>query len=217
MNDKIERSFNTALDIGNLKSIQQGTHNYTWKSHKMWKNPFDFALYWMLVWHAKPRTIIELGSKFGGSAVWFADMLQSYNIAGKVVSIDINPVTSIEDSRIDFLYGDVANLSATLTSEYLTSLPRPWLIIEDSSHIYEHCLAALNFFHPYIQKGEFLIVEDGNLDDLGLSAQYNGGPNKAVKEFMTQHSHEYALIAELCDFFGYNATWNPNGYWRKIV
>ncbi|MGQ9724882.1 MAG: CmcI family methyltransferase [Tepidimonas sp.] len=60
----------------------------------LWKNPFDFALYRLHVWHAKPRTILEIGSKHGGSALWLADTLQLYGVDGRVVSVDINPVRS---------------------------------------------------------------------------------------------------------------------------
>lgn len=217
MSTQIQRNFRSALAPDNLKSIQRGSHNYKWKDCAMWKNPFDFALYWMLVWHAKPRTIIELGSKFGGSALWFADMLELYGIQGKVVSIDINRVTTIQDPRIDFLYGDVSNLGATLSSAYLSSLPRPWMVIEDSSHMYEHCLAALEFFHPLLQKDEFLLVEDGIVDDLGASEQFHGGPNRAVKEFLGKYGSNYSLAIDLCDFWGSNITWNPNGYLKKIT
>lgn len=183
----------------------------------MWKNPFDFAIYWMLVWHAKPRTIIEVGSKFGGSALWFADMLQMYGIEGaRVVSVDIKPVTNIQDTRIDFLQGDASSLGKTLTDEYLDKLPRPWMVIEDSSHLYDHCLAAIEFFHLHIRPGEFLIVEDGIVDDLGVSSQFNGGPNRAVSDFMSRNGKNYALVTELCDFWGHNITWNPNGYWKRV-
>lgn len=212
----MSRVFKSSLAADNLTSIQNGSHKYMWKGCTMWKNPFDFAIYWMLVWHAKPKTIIEIGSKFGGSALWFADMLECYGIDGRIVSIDINPVTSIKDPRIDFLYGDAGNLNAVLTPEYIDSLPRPWLVIEDSSHIYEHCLAVMNFFHPLLHKDEFLIIEDGIIDDLGISPDFNGGPNRAIKEFMDKHGQDYALLVDLCDFWGYNITWNTNGYWKKI-
>lgn len=217
MSQSQPRTFRTALHPANLQAIQQATHRYRWKDVAMWKNPFDFALYWMLVWHAKPRTIIEIGSKFGGSALWFADMLQLYGIDGRVVSVDIAPVTTLQDPRIDFLAGDAGNLGATLTPDYLAQLPRPWLVIEDSSHIYEHCLAALRFFHPQLRTGEFLVVEDGIVDDLGLSESFNGGPNRAVRDFMAEYGRHYALVTELCDFWGENVTWNPNGYWQKIT
>ena len=213
---QLRRDFGSALNSANLQTIQKGTHRYSWKGMPMWKNPFDFALYWILIWNAKPRTIVEIGSKYGGSALWLADMLQLYGIGGRVVSVDINQVTSIKDSRIDFLQGDAGNLGASLKQEYLANLPRPWLVIEDSSHRYEHCLSAIEFFHPHLRKDEFLVIEDGIVDDLGMSSDFNGGPNRAIREFMGRHGQDYALITELCDFWGKNITWNPNGYFKKV-
>jgi cephalosporin hydroxylase len=210
------RDFATELHETNLHAIQQASHYYRWKDVPLWKNPFDFALYWLLVWKVKPATIVEIGSKFGGSALWLADMLSIYGIAGRVVSVDNAPVTAIADPRIDCLAGDVADLGKTLTDDYLARQPRPWLVIEDSSHLYEHSLAALNFFHSLLKRGDYLIVEDGVVDALGMSAQFNGGPSRAVKEFFAAHPADYELVAGLCDFFGKNVTWNPNGYWRRI-
>ena len=142
-------------------------------------------------------------------------MLATYGIEGRVVSVDIEPVTNIQDPRIDFLQGDATNLGASLTDDILEKLPRPWLMIEDSSHIYEHCLAAMEFIHPRLVIGDCLIVEDGNLADMGWSEAYNGGPNRAVSEFLGRYGSEYTILANLCDFWGPNITWNPNGYLRK--
>lgn len=211
------RDFTTALHDTNLQAIQHASHYYSWKGVPMWKNPFDFSLYWILVWKVKPRTIIEIGSKYGGSAVWLADMLSLYGINGRVISVDIAPVTNISDPRISFLKGDVAELAKSLTDEFLAPLERPWLVIEDSSHLYEHSLAALNFFHPHLRRGDYLIVEDGIVDALGIAAQYNGGPSRAVNEFFSMHPTEYEMVTAMCDFFGKNVTWNPNGYWRKVT
>jgi cephalosporin hydroxylase len=134
---------------------------------------------------------------------------------GKVVTVDITPQSNIKDERIDFLIGDVARLGDVLTKEYLSRLPRPWLVIEDSSHMYQHTLAALSFFHPNLMKGEYIVVEDGVIDDLGLTEQYQGGPNRAIAEFLQMHPQDYCLNAGLCDFWGYNVTWNTNGFLVK--
>jgi hypothetical protein len=33
--------------------------------------------------------------------------------------------------------------------------------------------------------GDVLVIEDGGLDELGLSEQHHGGPNRALSEFLT--------------------------------
>jgi cephalosporin hydroxylase len=74
-----------------LECIQRGAMSYTYKGVPTYKNPFDLALYQLLFWEQKPRTLIEIGSKWGGSALWFADLLRSYGIDYTIHSIDVQP------------------------------------------------------------------------------------------------------------------------------
>lgn len=80
----------------------------------------------------------------------------------------------------------------------------------------EYCLAAIEYLDQYMEPGDILVVEDGIILDLGLEEQYNGGPNRAVIEFIRKRAGKYRLLIEYCDFWGENLTWNPNGYWIKV-
>lgn len=211
------RRFDSALARRNLHEIQAATHRYTWRDVAMWKNPFDFANYWRLVWQSKPRTIIEIGSKFGGSALWLAEMIELYGLDGRVVSVDIAPPKGVAHPRVEFLYGDAGNLAPTLPADKLAALPRPWLVIEDSSHMASHCLAAIEYLDGFMQPGDVLVVEDGIVADLGIAQQFEGGPNRAVQQFIAKRPGQYRLLTEFCDFWGENVTWNPNGYWLKVA
>jgi len=53
------------------------------------------------------------------------------------------------------------------------------------------------------------------LDELGLTGRYGGGPNRAIAEFLTAHPDAFEIDTRLCDMFGTNATYAPNGYLRK--
>lgn len=92
------------------------------------KNPFDLALYTRLIAELKPRTILEIGSKEGGSALWFADTMRRFDIAGQVVSIDLHRVTAVADPMVTFLEGDARRLEKVLPPAYLETLPRPFLV-----------------------------------------------------------------------------------------
>jgi len=210
------RSFATTLGHANLRIIQAATHRYAWRDVPLWKNPFDFANYWRLLWQYKPRTVIEIGSKYGGSALWLAEMMALYGIDGQVLSVDIAPPQGVSHPRVEFLHGDAANLAPSLPPERLEALPRPWLIIEDSSHQAAHCLAAIEYLDRHMQPGDVLVVEDGIVADLGVAPQYGGGPNAAVRAFIARRPGQYRLLTEYCDFWGENVTWNPNGYWLKV-
>ena len=211
-----ERTWNTALASEQLWSIQNASHNYSYKGIPMIKNPFDFALYPLLLWNEKPRTIIEIGSKDGGSAIWLADMMESFGIDGHIYSVDIVKVMAIEHDRVTYIEGNGRKLAEVFSDEFLKSIPRPLLVIEDADHSYETSISVLNFFHSYLQENEFIVVEDGIISDLVQDHTYNSGPHKALKEFIPLHRREYIIDSTYCDFFGYNLTWCTNGFLKRV-
>ena len=66
-----------------------------------------------------------------------------------------------------------------------------------------------------VSKDSYFIIEDGIINKLGLEKEYEGGPLKAIREFLPSHS-EYIVDRKWCDMFGKNATFNVNGYLKKI-
>jgi cephalosporin hydroxylase len=210
------RGFKTAFSPELLQSVQAGTMAYTYKGVRCLKDPFDLAIYTKLIWDMKPKSLIEIGSNQGGGALWFADMLTIAGLGCPVVSVDRVPPTGFVDPRIAFLAGDAASLGETLTAELLAALPHPWLVVEDSAHTYDVTLAAIHFFAAAMQLGDVLIIEDGVLDDLGMGEAYGGGPNRAVAEYLAASPETFRVLPQYCDMFGFNATYNPNGYLLRL-
>ena len=62
-----------------------------WKGLPLYKSVYDFALISMILWKLQPKTIFEMGSGEGGSAVWMADLCKSYALSTRVYSVDIEP------------------------------------------------------------------------------------------------------------------------------
>src|SRR5918998_3654718 len=89
-------------DIGYelLMKIQKGTMAYTYRGLPLLKNPFDLAIYSLLLQRAKPRTLVEVGSHMGGSAVWFADQAGLLGLGTEVLSIDLEvPATEATEAN----------------------------------------------------------------------------------------------------------------------
>ena len=106
----------------------------TYRGIPMAKWPFEVALYPMLVWDLKPKTIIEIGSLAGGSALWLSDLMKTFEIDGRIISIDRNlPKISFRRDNIEFFECDALHLERVLTPSILGSLERPLLVIEDSA------------------------------------------------------------------------------------
>jgi cephalosporin hydroxylase len=210
------RNFKTAFPPEFLPAFQTGTLAYTYRGIACLKNPIDLAIYTKLIWDLRPGTLIEVGSNRGGSALWFADQLTAVRLECPVLSIDVQPPTDINDPRVEFLGGDAARLGECLSRDRLTRLAHPWLIVEDSAHLYAVTIAAIRFFADTMRAGDVLVVEDGVIDDLGLADAYDGGPNRAVAEFMAASPRTFRVLQEYCDMFGTNATYNPNGYLMRF-
>jgi cephalosporin hydroxylase len=206
----------TAIPYDLLMQIQAGTMAHTYRGREMFKNPFDLAIYPVLLELARPRTLLEIGTHAGGSAVWFADQGRALGLGMRVVSIDLEPPTDVHDPDVDFVRGDAHELGAVLTDARLAALPRPWLVVEDSSHRASTTLAVLEFFDPWMAPGEHVVVEDGILTAMRVGDLYEGGPTKAVADFLASRPGRYEVDRSLCDYFGPNVTWNVDGYLRRL-
>jgi cephalosporin hydroxylase len=211
------RSFSSQLPAEVLAAIQGGTLQYQYRGRALLKSPFDLALYLRLLGDLRPRTVIEIGSSQGGSALWFADMMTNFAIRGTVITIDREQPQRIEDARISFLSADASDLSGILSEQLLANLPKPWLVVEDSAHTYDVCLGVLRFFDSYLASGDYIIVEDGIVRGLP-GEQYRGyldGPSRAIETFLSTRAADYEIDTNYCDFYGSNVTYCPNGWLRR--
>jgi cephalosporin hydroxylase len=196
-----------------LMTIQQGAMAYRYRGVPLLKNPFDLALYPLLLERAQARTLIEIGSFGGGSALWFADRAPGM----RVWSIDLEPPTGVAHPAVTFRRGDARDLGAVLTPELMRSIDRPLLVVEDANHLAGTTAAVLDFFDRWLQPGEFIVVEDGILTAMRVAETYEGGPLRAIHEFLERTGGRYAIDRALCDYFGPNVTWNVDGYLQRIA
>ena len=201
-----------------LRTIQEGTVAFTYRGVLCQKNPFDLALYGRLLFETGARSVIEVGSSAGGSALWFADTLRSYGRNPRIVSVDVNPVSGVRDVDIEFIQGSALSLAEVLPDDFLHDLPRPWIVVEDSAHTFDVTRAVLDFFEPWLEPGEYTVVEDGIVNDLegDKYRAFENGPNRAIFSFLDDHPDRYEIDTRYCDYFGHNFTWNTNGWLRRV-
>lgn len=205
----IIRNFNFNLD-----SIYDSHFRVKYKNVEYLKCPFDYVLYQMVITKVKPDLIIEIGTLKGGGAYYCADLLNSIG-KGIVHTIDIeNQVDDynvLNHPRIKFFTDGYQNYDIELTKEF-----KNILVIDDASHKYQDVINTLNKFSKVVSKDSYFIVEDGVLTFLGGEDSENqGGPIRAIDEFL-QGNDQFIIDREYCDFFGLNATFNPNGYLKRI-
>lgn len=206
-----KRNKDEVVDVS-IKSIDKGHHQVSYRGVKAIRCPFDYVIYQMIISEVKPDLIIEIGTRIGGGAYYIADLLDSIG-KGVIHTIDITDEVDLkvkEHKRIQFFTDGWANYDLELAKGY-----DKILVIEDASHMYKDTIGVLNKFHSIVSKDSYLIVEDGIINELGLEKQYDGGPLRAIREFLPNHP-EFIVDRNWCDMFGKNATFNVNGYLKKV-
>jgi cephalosporin hydroxylase len=203
----------TSKKTFSLRDIEAGHFKVTYKGVPALKCPFDYVLYQMIITAVKPELIIEIGTNQGGSSLYMADLLE-LNKKGELHTIDIR--TNQEHFLLQShprirIFRDGFAAYDTRQLDLYDSV----LVVEDGSHQYQDSLAALRKFTPFVSKGSYYIVEDGIVNDLGREKEFNGGPLKAIREFLKDNRH-FAIDRGLCDLFGHNTTFNVDGYLKRI-
>ena len=210
-----ERSWRSGLPFEVLTSIQKALHRHAYRGVPLLKNPFDLAIYSLAIWEMRPGTIIEIGSKEGGSAIWMAELLDTYGFKAHVHSIDIVRPKGVRHRKITFHEADGRNLSTLLNPKFLARCPKPWLVIEDADHTYETSSKVLSFFEHQLEARDLLVIEDGIVSDLSQMEAGSSGPHRAIAEFLDRNWAEWKIESKWCDYFGYNYTWNTNGWLKR--
>lgn len=157
------------------KHIHREKHPVIWKGIKILKMPSDLLLYHRVIWETQPDYIVEIGTKYGGSAVFFQDMLDVTG-KGKVITIDIKDIVENKDPRITYLVGDSISQEIIKKVKELTS--GKVMVVIDGNHHRKHVKWELHHYSSMVSSGQYLVVEDC-YTDRGLY-----GPGEARDWFM---------------------------------
>ena len=200
-----------------LATIQKGIKRQRYREVRFLKSPLDVSIYLKLLERERFETIIEIGSLEGGSALWFADQMKQLDLRPKVVMVDLQPSLITGDYFLQVI-ADANSLDQSDLSKLLDECPHPWLVVEDSSHYASTSLAVLNYFDSKLHPNDWIVIEDGIISFMEgkLEADRDGGPRLAIVEFLRRCGDRYLIDRELCDMYGENATWSPNGFLRRV-
>lgn len=180
------------------------------------KVPSDMWNYQEIFAERRIDWVLETGSLHGGSALYFADLLQLNGARGKVISIDMDGSKNMlrQHPRIEFWLGDsaapetVARLRAQLPEER-----GALFAILDSDHSKAHVLREMEAFLPLLRRGDYLVVEDGCVNGHPVRPEFGPGPYEAVEEFLARHPDAFTPDRKREEKFGITAA--PNGYLIK--
>ncbi|MHC4573003.1 MAG: CmcI family methyltransferase [Planctomycetota bacterium] len=185
--------------------------NTYWLGHKVLKCPLDLWIYQEIIFEVKPDIIIECGTMYGASALFFASCCDLVN-NGIVISIDIQPQEKRpEHNRITYLHG--SSTSQEIINQLQGLLKGKVLVILDSLHTKQHVLEELNIYSKMVTSGSYIIVEDTNVGGHPVKKSLYPGAMEAVIDFIASNTN--FIIDKTKEKF--LLTFNPNGYLKKIL
>jgi hypothetical protein len=95
-----------------------------WMGVPVLKNALDCWIYQEILYEVRPEVIVELGSRTGGSTLFFCHMLDLLGGDGIVLSVDVDrSVYQVEHRRIVLVTGDCAD--PVVQAQVAAALPGP--------------------------------------------------------------------------------------------
>jgi cephalosporin hydroxylase len=187
-----------------------------WMGVQVMKTPGDLMMYQELIYNLRPRTIVETGTRNGGSALFFCHMLDLIGSdEGRVITVDVQPPGKpVAHRRLTQLIG------SSVAPEIITAIrdavgaaggQAPTLVVLDSDHSRDHVLAEMHAYAPLVTPGSYLVVEDTNVNGHPVYPEFGPGPMEAVQAFLAQ-SHDFE-VDQRCEKF--ILTFNPSGFLRR--
>jgi cephalosporin hydroxylase len=205
------------LTVARFHELYYNSRRRTWKNTP-WlgchaeKCPLDLWIYQEILVETRPDIIIETGTAAGGSALFLASVCDLLG-AGAVVTIDVAAgPRRPEHPRIHYVLGSSTDEETVERVRRLVPANAGVMAVLDSDHSKEHVMEELRIYGELVTPGQYLIVEDTNLNGHPIRPDFGPGPTEAIEEFLAANPG-FEVDHEREKFF---MTFNPGGYLRRI-
>ena len=182
----------------------------TWLGVRALKCPLDLWIYQEILVHKRPELIVETGTGLGGSAAFLASICDAID-CGRIITIDWRIMEGRPDhARVTYVHG---NSTAPQVVSQVESAVRPGervMVILDSAHERDHVLEELRTYGPLVTPGQYLIVEDTNVNGHPARPEFGPGPMEAVEAFLGEELGRSFAVDPDCE--RNLMTFNPGGY-----
>ena len=221
----------TAKDFMARSVDARYSFNFSWMGRPIIQYPQDLVAVQEIVWDVKPDLIVETGVAHGGSAVFFASLLELNALSGgpkdaEVWCVEIDLRTHNREAlvvhpmypRLRIFDGSsVDETIASIIAEKASKCERVMVIL-DSNHTHAHVLRELNLYAALVSVGSYCVVFDTVIEDLdGVEFDRPWGkgnnPKTAVAEFLKTNSYfvaDYLIDEKLLISVA------PGGYLKRL-
>jgi cephalosporin hydroxylase len=187
----------------------------SWLGVTCWKSVSDMWNYQEILAELQPSLVVEFGTRFGGSALYFAAVLRQLNRPFRVFSVDVShsDVADVVRNDPDI---ELMECSSTLPAvaqrviELRNENPGPVFAILDSDHTMDHVLAEMKMLRPILRGGDYMIVEDANVNGHPVLPGFGPGPYEAIEAYEREYPNDYSHDQKREGKFGF--TFATNGF-----
>jgi len=206
--------------------------NFSWMGRPIIQYPQDLVAVQEIIWDVRPDLIIETGVAHGGSAVFFASLLELNAQCGgpknaEVWCVEIDLLAHNREALVEhpmyprlriFDGSSVDEKIAAVIAEKAAKCERVMVIL-DSNHTHEHVLGELNLYAPLVSVGSYCVVFDTVIEDLDgvefVDRPWGKGnnPKTAVAEFLKSND-DFAVDYSVDEKLLISAA--PGGYLKRV-
>jgi cephalosporin hydroxylase len=183
-----------------------------WLGVPIGKIPLDTWVYQEVLWDTNPDVILEMGTFKGGSALYFASICDLLG-HGRVITVDIDKQPNLpKHPRITYLNGSSTSTDIVRQIKALIKPGEKVMVSLDSDHHKEHVLNELRIYSKMVTVGQYLVVEDTDINGHPVFPQFGPGPAEALADFLKENSDFQPDLARekfLVSFY-------PGGWLRRI-
>ena len=145
---------------------------------RMRQIPSDNWLMSELIFRIKPDYIIEAGTLYGGSALYYAAVLELINPDGKVITIDIDEeqisakatAHDLWKRRVKFIKGSSTSADVIEQIKEVVGNGKKVFITLDTLHAPDHVSKELELYSPFVSKGSYIVLQDTFFEGLSEAA-----------------------------------------------
>ena len=187
----------------------------SWLGVRTLKSVSDMWNYQEILAELQPTLLVEFGTAYGGSALFFASVLEGLGHPYRVLTVDTLR-SRIDQQALDHPHIEVSTASSTdpataaRIAELKDRFPGPVFAILDSDHSAAHVGAELDLITPLLAPGDYLVVEDSNLNGHPVMPDYGPGPFEAVAGYLADHPGAYLSDTAREAKFGFSFA--PGGF-----
>ena len=204
-----EYVLNDLTRLMNRVAANEHWYEQSWLGVPVWQLPDDLLRLQQIVVEVKPKWIIETGTKFGGSAIFFSSILKLLGqVDGGIITIDLTPYREATATFDNHPHADLVKksiignaASENVVDQVIAALSGNdggTLVFLDDNHNGDHVYREMCLYAPLVTPGSYLIVADTVFEDLAgtpvgkPTEKYpdvtNSNPRVAVNRFLAERN-----------------------------